>query len=426
MRGELTLSPLFFEKDFIMEEMQSLPRAAVTAKAEKSLRGGHVWVYDTEITALSGAVENGGLVEVYSPKDRYLGTGFYNEHSKIRVRVLSRNKADRIDDAFWARRVRYALDYRRTVMGDDFSVCRLLFGESDGFPGLIVDRFENVLSVQCLSLGIERRKETILAAVVADLRARGERIDAVYERSEAAVRRLEGMEAFAGYHTGEGLGEIPGGQIEITENGIRYRVDFVGGQKTGFFLDQKYNRLAAARLAKCRNVLDCFTYVGTFGLNAAKAGAVHVTSVDISAAALESARVNAALNGLEDRVTYVCADVFDYLRALDESGRRDFDYILLDPPAFTKSSATVKGAERGYKEINTRAMRLLPRGGYLATCSCSHFMTDSLFCHMLHEAAADAGVSLRQIEARQQAPDHPILWNVPQTDYLKFYLFQVV
>jgi len=404
------------------------PAVTITAKAEKSARGGHPWIYGEEITAMDGTPENGGLVDVYTSKRRYIGTGFYNDHSKIRVRIISRNKTDRIDDAFWERRVRYALDYRRTVMGADFDACRLIFGEADSFPGLTVDRFGNVLSVQCLSLGIDVRKDVILRALVNELRRGGAVIDAVYERSDASVRTLEGLEMHCGYWMGEGLGlsEIPGGKAEITENGIRYSVDFAGGQKTGFFLDQKYNRLAAARLAPGRRVLDCFTYVGTFGLNAARAGAAHVTSVDISAAAIESARANARLNGLEDRMTFVCADVFDYLTALSDAGRRDFDYIILDPPAFTKSSSTVKNAQRGYREINARAMKLLPRGGYLATCSCSHFMADSLFCHMLHDAAADAGVSLRQIEARQQSPDHPILWNVPETDYLKFYLFQIV
>ncbi len=409
-----------------MNESSAYPRACVTPKAEKSLRGGHPWVYDTEVVSLDGAPEDGGLAEVYSAKGRYLGTGFYNSHSKIRVRVFSRNKTDRIDDAFWERRVRYAVDYRRTVMGDDFSACRLLFGESDGFPGLTVDRFADVLVVQCLSLGMERRKDGIITALVEYLRSLGETVSAVYERGDTPIRTLEGMEPAVGYRTGPGLGEIPGGKAEITENGIRYLVDFIHGQKTGFFLDQKYNRKAAARLAKGRNVLDCFTYVGTFGLNAARAGAAHVTSVDISAPALEEARVHAEMNGLSDRITYLRADVFEYLTALGESGRHDFDYIILDPPAFTKSAAAVSGAERGYREINRRAMQLLPRGGYLATCSCSSFMTDSLFCRMLHDAAEDAGVSLRQIEARQQAPDHPILWNVPQTDYLKFYLFQVV
>jgi len=404
------------------------PSATVTLKAEKAARAGHPWVYGEEITALDGTPENGGLVDVYSQKHRYLGTGFYNDHSKIRVRIVSRNKTDRIDDAFWTRRVRYALDYRKTVMGADYGACRLIFGEADSFPGLTVDRFENVLSVQCLSLGMEMRKDVILTALVNELRRDGAVIDAVYERNDVAIRKLEGMEEYCGYWMGEGLGlsEIPEGRTSITENGILYNVDFAGGQKTGFFLDQKYNRLAAARLAPGKKVLDCFTYTGTFGLNAAYAGAAHVTSVDISQAAIDAAKEHARINGLTDRMSFVCADVFDYLTELYDKGCRDFDYIILDPPAFTKSSSTVKNAQRGYKEINVKAMRLLPRGGYLATCSCSHFMTDSLFCHMLHDAAADAGVALRQIEARQQAPDHPILWNVPETDYLKFYLFQIV
>ena len=412
-----------------MSDIQSrpYPRVTITPKAEKSARGGHPWVYGTEITGVEGEVQDGCLADVFTQKNRYIGTGFYNSASKLRVRIVTRNANDRPDsDAFWERRVRYAVDYRRTVMGADFNACRLIFGEADGFPGLTVDRFENVLSVQCLSLGIEQRKDVILRALIRTLRALGAAVDAVYEHNDAAIRRLEGMEMYDGYYRGEGLSEIPGGRVSITENGIVYSVDFAGGQKTGFFLDQKYNRLAAARLAPGKRVLDCFTYVGTFALNAARAGAAHVTAVDISRAAIEEAKANAARNGLEDRMDFVCADVFDYLAGLEAAGRRDYDYIILDPPAFPKSNATVKNAERGYREINRLAMKLLPRGGYLATCSCSHFMTDSLFCHMLHDAAEEAGVSLRQIEARQQAPDHPILWNVPETDYLKFYLFQTV
>ena len=403
------------------------PRVTVTPKGEKSARGGHPWVYDTEITALSGDVTDGEPADVYSAKARYLGTGFYNSHSKLRVRIVTRNANDRPDtDAFWERRVRYAVDYRRTVMGADFSACRLIFGEADGFPGLTVDRFASALSVQCLSLGIARRKEVILRALVAYLRELGEEIAAVYECSDSQILRLEGMEPHTGYLTGDGLHELPDGRVDITENGIVYGVDLAGGQKTGFFLDQKYNRLAAARLAPGKRVLDCFTYVGTFALNAARAGAAHVTAVDISQAAIRAARENAERNGLAERMSFVCADVFDYLAALEREGRREFDYIILDPPAFTKSASTVRNAQRGYLEINRTAMRLLPRGGYLATCSCSHFMTDALFCHMLHDAAAEAGVSLRQIEGRRQAPDHPILWNVPETEYLKFYLFQIV
>jgi len=404
------------------------PAVIINAKAEKSARGGHPWVYGEEITDHTGTPENGGLVDVYTQKKRYIGTGFYNDHSKIRVRLISRNANDRMDSAFWARRVRYALDYRHTVMGKDFASCRLIFGEADSFPGLTVDKFENVLSVQCLSLGMEQRKDEILTCLVNELRRDGCTIDAVYERNDAPIRRLEGMEEYCGYWMGENLGlkELPGSRTEITENGIRYIVNFAEGQKTGFFLDQKYNRLAAARLAPGKRVLDCFTYTGTFGLNAAYAGAEHVTSVDISQSAIDAAKEHARMNNLSERMSFVCADVFDYLTALYESGCREFDYIILDPPAFTKSSSTLKNAQRGYKEINSKAMRLLPRGGYLATCSCSHFMTDSLFCHMLHDAAEEVGVSLRQIEARQQSPDHPILWNVPETDYLKFYLFQVV
>ncbi len=411
------------EKELSME--RSYPKATITEKGERSLRGGHPWVFADEVTALEGDCPDGELVDVYSKKQRYLGTGFYNTHSKIRIRLVSRNANDRFDTAFWERRVRYALDYRKTVMGDDFHCCRLIFGEADQFPGLTVDRFEDILSVQILCLGIEKRKDLILSRLVKTLRDMGETITAVYERNDPAIRELEGMTCYTGFYRGEGLEEASG-EVILTENGIRYRVDYVNGQKTGFFLDQKYNRQAAARLAKGRRVLDCFTHTGAFALNCAAAGAAHVTAVDISKDAVEMTRQNAILNGLDDRMSFLCTDVFELLTQMDREKRCDYDYIILDPPAFTKSRSTVKDAIRGYKEINRKAMMLLPRGGYLATCSCSHFMTEPLFKQMLHDAAADASVSLRQIEMRHQSPDHPILWNVPETEYLKFFLFQVV
>ncbi len=420
------------------------PRAAITPKGEKVLRGGHIWVFADEVTSLSATPEDGGLVDIYSEKGKYLGTGFYNSHSKIRIRLLSRNANDRFDAAFWARRLRYALAYRRSVMGEeDFRACRLIFGEADGFPGLTVDRFEHVLVAQVLSLGTERICGTLFPALVRLLREKfAADIDVLYLRNDVAIRELEGMEQMTGYYTAEGLslrseaeetahaeavGEVPG-TVTIKENGILYTVDYREGQKTGFFLDQKYNRRAIRRISEGRTVLDCFTHTGSFGLNAAAGGAAHVTSVDISADALAMAQKNAEQNGLSDRIDYVEADVFDYLRALGEAGRRGspYDFIILDPPAFTKSRDTLRNAIKGYREINAAAMRLLPRGGYLATCSCSHFMTDTYFKQMLHNAAEDAGVSLRQVEARQQAPDHPILWNVPETDYLGFYIFQIV
>ena len=407
---------------------RSYPIATITEKGEKMLRGGHVWVYADEITDLSHAPENGDLVDVRSQKGRYLGTGFYNANSKIRVRIVSKNANDKFDAAFWERKLRWALDYRRTVMGEaDFSCCRLIFGEADAFPGLTVDRFNNILVTQVLSLGIERIKDTLYAILVRLLREEfGQTIDALYERNDVAIRSLEGMEQYTAFWAGEGLATDLDGKTEITENGVRYEVDYVNGQKTGFFLDQKYNRAAIRKIAEGRRVLDCFTHTGSFGLNAAAGGAAHVTSVDISADAIALAKANAVRNSLDDRMDFVCTDVFDLLTEMAEKGKCDYDFIILDPPAFTKSRDTLKNAIKGYKEINHKAMKRLPRGGYLATCSCSHFMTETYFKQMLHNAAEDAGVGLRQIEARQQSPDHPILWNVPETDYLKFFIFQIV
>lgn len=403
--------------------MRTFPKIYITPKGEKALRGGHPWVYSDEITDIDGAVENGGLADVYSAKNRFLGTGFYNDNSKIRVRIISRNANDKFDRAFWGRRIRYALDYRRTVMAEDFRCCRLIFGEADSFPGFTVDRFGDVLVTQVLSLGIEKIKEMLYELLTEALNEMGEPISAIYERSDVKIRELEGMEQFKGFWSGLRT-DLPG-VTEITENGIKYAVDYVNGQKTGFFLDQKYNRMAIRRIARGRTVLDCFTHTGAFALNAAAAGAKLVNAVDISEDAIKMTRKNAELNGFTN-MRFTAANVFDLLTELYKAGNSPYDFIILDPPAFTKSSGTVKNAIRGYKEINLKAMRLLPRGGYLATCSCSHFMTEPLFRQMLHDAAADAEISLRQIEARQQSPDHPILWNVPETDYLKFFIFQVV
>ncbi len=405
---------------------RDFPVFTVTPKAERSLRAGHPWVYGEEITAVEGGYRNGDMVDVVSSKGRYLGTGWVNDHSKIRVRILSRNANDTFDEAFFRRRVRYALDYRKTVMGPaDYRCCRLIFGEADQFPGLTVDRFENVLVTQTLSLGMEQRKEWVFRALVEGLREDGAEIAALYERNDVAIRELEGLRQNKGFYPLEGLRDDLDGHVIITENGLRYDVDYIEGQKTGFFLDQKYNRQAAARLAQGRRVLDCFTHTGAFALNAAAAGAAHVTAVDVSQFALELAAENGRRNGLTN-LDFLCADVFDLLTRMAREKKCDYDYIILDPPAFTKSRATADRAYHGYKEINLKAMRLLPRGGYLATCSCSHFMSDEMFRRMLREAAQDAGVTLRQIEARQQAPDHPILPGVPETDYLKFYLLQVV
>ena len=310
-------------------------------------------------------------------------------------------------------------------MGDDFDCCRLVFGEADSFPGLTVDRFGDILVTQVLSLGTEKIKGILFPLMVKILSEMGVTVKAVYERNDVAIREKEGLSENKGFFALPGLETNLDGKTVITENGIKYNVDYINGQKTGFFLDQKYNRLAAGKIAKGKTVLDCFTHTGAFALNCAKMGAKHVTAVDISKEAIALTEENARLNGLKN-LSFECANVFDLLTKLYEEKNSPYDYIILDPPAFTKSSSSVKNAERGYKEINMKAMKLLPRGGYLATCSCSHFMTDELFKKMLRSAAADAGVSLRQIEARQQSPDHPILWNVPETDYLKFYIFQIV
>lgn len=397
------------------------PKVMITEKSERTVRAGHPWVYAEEVTEKIGTFENGCLVDVYSKKDRFLGTGYYNDNSKILVRIISRNANDKFDDDFYERRVRYAVEYRKTVMGDDFGCSRLIFGEADSFPGLTVDLFGDILVTQTLCLGTDMRKDVIFSALLKVLAENGIKISTIYERNDVAIRELEGMKQYTGFYCGTGSGKT-----EIIENGVKYEIDYAGGQKTGFFLDQKYNRQAVAKIAKGKRVLDCFTHTGAFALNAAKAGAAFVNAVDISADALEIAKHNAALNGLDGNMAFTNANVFDLLTDMAEKRKSDYDFIILDPPAFTKSSGTVKNAIRGYKEINYKAMSLLPRGGYLATCSCSHFMTDELFRKMLADAARDASVSLRQIEARQQSPDHPILWNVRETDYLKFYIFQVV
>ncbi|MBR4658591.1 MAG: class I SAM-dependent rRNA methyltransferase [Clostridia bacterium] len=400
------------------------PIFKVTKKAELSLKNGHPWVYGDEVTGVTKEYRNGDIVDVRGPKDNYLGSGYVNDNSKIRVRVISDNANDRFDEDFYKRRIKYAVDYRRQVMGEDFSNCRLVFGEADRLPGLTVDRFGSVLVTQSLCLGTDMRKHILIPALVEYLRSLGEDIEAVYERNDVGIRALEGMEEYKGFYEAPGLRTDLCGRTEITENGVRYEVDYVNGQKTGFFLDQKYNRLAVKRIASGLHVLDCFTHTGAFALNAAMGGAASVTAVDISASAIELAKANAERNGID--MGFIVADVFDLLTGLSEKHSRDYDFIILDPPAFTKSSSTAQSAYRGYKEINMKAMRLLPRGGYLATCSCSHFMYDDMFRKMLSEAAHDACVTLRQIEARQQAPDHPILPSVRETDYLKFYLFQVV
>ena len=409
-----------------MKQQRPYPVYAVTPKAERSLNAGHPWVYGEEITAAPETEpENGALVDVVSRRGSWLGTGLLSLHSKIRVRILSRNANDRFDQDFWRRRIQYAWAYRKTVMGpEDLDCCRVVFGEADQLPGLTVDRFHDILVTQTMSYGMELRKDVIFPLLVQVLREDGQDIRGVYERNDVPLREREGLTQGKGWYPLPGEEPPAETRTLIRENGVQYEVDFENGQKTGFFLDQKYNRRAAAQIARGKRVLDCFTHTGSFALNAALGGAAHVTAVDVSQAAVDLARANAVRNGLEDRMDFLCADVFDLLPTLE--GKGGYDFIILDPPAFTKSRKTTDNAMRGYKEINYRAMKLLPRGGYLATASCSHFATEEKFIRMLRQAAADAGRQLRQIEARQQAPDHPILWNVEETNYLKFFLFQVI
>ena len=386
-----------------MKAAREYPLVTVTAKGTRWLESGHPWVYDSDVAREpgEGECENGALVDVVSEKGKYLGTGFLSRLSRLRVRIVSRNANDRFDESFWRRRVRYAWDYRKAVMDPQTGCCRLIFGEADAFPGLTVDRFENLLVTQTLSLGMEKIKDTLFPLIVEVLEEDGEKIDGLFERNDVLLREKEGLSQNKGWFALPGK-ETPASPItEICENGVFYRVDG-------------------------KRVLDCFTHTGSFALNAAKGGAEHVTAVDVSESAVEMARANAARNGLTDRMDFLAADVFDLLPQLEATHEKPYDFIILDPPAFTKSRRTANNAEKGYKEINLRAMRLLPRGGYLATASCSHFMPSERFERMLRSAAADAGVELRQIEVRAQSSDHPILWNVPETDYLKFYLFQVV
>lgn len=361
-----------------MKSKRIYPAFTISKKGEMSLKNGHPWVYCDELRNEPEGLKNGELCDVFSEKGSYLGTGFLSLNSKIRIRILSDNANENFSENFFRRRIRYAIDYRKTVMGDDFSACRLIFGEADGMPGLTIDKYGDILVSQVLSYGMDMIKDMIFRLLVEELEKDGVKVSGIMERNDVAIRKLEGLEQYKGWYRAEFLPEPPSNITEITENGIRYEVDVENGQKTGFFLDQKYNRLAVSKIAKGKKVLDCFTHTGSFALNAAMGGARHVTAVDVSQFAVDTARENAERNGLTDRMDFLCADVFDLLPKLLEE-KSDYDMIILDPPAFTKSRKTVGSAERGYKEINYRAMRLLPRGGYLATCSCSHFMENRLF-----------------------------------------------
>lgn len=383
----------------------------------RTLKGGGAWVYDNEIESISGSYENGGLVTVEDFDGYFLGTGFINDNSTIRVRVMSRVRGQEIDEAFIEQRVRDAVAYRAKVT--DMSSCRLVFGEADFLPGIVIDKFSDILVVQSLALGIDRFKHLILEKCKQVLAEYDMPVRGIYERSDAKVRTQEGMERIKGF-----IGEEFDPKVEIIENGVRYYVDVAEGQKTGFFLDQKYNRLAIQRLCKGAKVLDCFTHTGSFALNAGIAGAASVLGVDASELAVEQARENARLNHLENTVTFQCADVFELLPQL-EASQEKYDVVILDPPAFTKSRNSVKNATKGYREINMRGLKLVKDGGYLATCSCSHFMTPELFTETIAQAARSVHKRVRQVEYRTQAPDHPILWAAEESYYLKFYIFQV-
>lgn len=397
-----------------------MSEAIVTLKKGEGrmLKSGGLWIFDNEIASILGSFEDGDIVAVHDFDGYGLGKGFINRNSKIRVRMMTRNRHQEIDEAFLKMRVQEAWDYRKKV--SDTGSCRVIFGEADFLPGLVVDKFSDVLVVQSLALGIDRLKDQIVELLKEVLAADGIKIRGVYERSDAKVRRQEGMELYKGF-----IGEPFDTNVEIEENGVRYMVDVKDGQKTGFFLDQKYNRKAIQHLCKDAKVLDCFTHTGSFALNAGYGGAKEVTGVDASELAVEQAILNSKLNGMEDRVKFICRDVFELLPELEEKGEK-FDVVILDPPAFTKSRNSVKNAVKGYREINLRAMKLVRDGGFLATCSCSHFMTYELFTQTIHQAARNVHKRLRQVEYRTQAPDHPILWAAEESYYLKFYIFQVV
>lgn len=382
------------------------------------LKSGGAWIFDNEISRVEGAFLNGGIVEVHDFDGYPLGKGYINQNSKIRVRILTRDVNETIDSAFFKKRLQAAWDYRKKTV--DTSSCRIVFGEADFLPGITIDKYEDVLVVESLTLGIDRYKDEIVDLLKEILKADGIHIRGVYERSDAKERTKEGLERIKGF-----IGEPFDTNVQIVENGVRYTVDVKDGQKTGFFLDQKYNRRAIQPIAKgADEVLDCFTHTGSFALNAAYAGAGHVLGVDASASACEMARHNAALNGFTN-VEFQTADVLELLPKLLSEGKQ-YDLVILDPPAFAKSRANVRNATKGYREINREGMKLVKNGGFLATCSCSHFMTRELFEHMLRNAARDAHVQLRQVECRTQSPDHPILWTSEESFYLKFYIFQVI
>ncbi len=404
-----------------MKNEREYAQVIITKKGERWQESSHPWVYESDIQEIKGEYENGDIVDVLSQKGKYIGSGIISENSKIRVRIFSRDHTSVYDRDFWKRRIEYAWNFRRSAVGDQLDCCRVIFGESDQFPGLTVDRFNDILVIQTLTYGMEKRKDVLFPLLVEVLEEDGQKISGIYERNDVAIRKLEGLEEYKGWYELKDR-KIPDiTETIICENGIKYYVDFISGQKTGFFLDQKRNRELAGKLAKGKKVLDCFTHTGSFALNCAKAGAKEVTAVDISEKAIEQTKRNAELNSLTLKT--VTADVFEYL---DQVKKKEYEMIILDPPAFTKNRKTVNNAYNGYLEINMKAIRLLSRGGYLATCSCSHFMPHELFEKMLKEASVRTGYQLKLISVTQQCGDHPIMLNVPETDYLKFYLLQVI
>ena len=384
----------------------------------RTIKSGGLWIYDNEIATITGTFKNGDIVIVHDFDGYPMGRGFINTNSKIRIRMMTRNENQEIDREFLKMRVRDAWEYRKKTV--DISSCRVIFGEADFLPGMVIDKFSDVLVVQSLALGIDKLKMIIIEELKSAMAEDGITIRGVYERSDAKVRLQEGMERVKGF-----IGEPFDTKVQIVENGVKYIVDIEDGQKTGFFLDQKYNRLAIQRLCKDAKVLDCFTHTGSFALNAGIAGAKSVTGVDASQLAVDQATENAELNGLEKSVKFICEDVFELLPKLEAEGEK-YDVVILDPPAFTKSKNSIKNAVKGYREINLRGMKLVKDGGYLATCSCSHFMSYELFTQTIGQAARNVHKRLRQVEYRTQAADHPILWSADESYYLKFYIFQVI
>lgn len=422
-----------------MKQARPYPRIVVTRKAARSLKAGHPWVFEGEVLEAEPCA-NGSVVDVFEENGTWQGAGLLSQESKIRVRIVTRNANDRVDEAFWARRVAWAWEHRKVAMGGralpdcepDTNACRVVFSEADGMPGLILDRYEHVLVAQVGTVGMELLRPAIYPLLLQTLQADGQDVRCIYERNDSPARAKEGLPQYKGWWDGEAAEVSESARIKVVENGLVFDLDIENSQKTGFFLDQKYNRRAVRQIAGGRRVLDCFCHVGPFGLNAAAGGADFVRCVDVSQTAIDLAAENARLNGLDDRMDFTCANVLEYLPELRQDRARlreqggPFDLIVLDPPAFTKSRGTIKHAAKGYREINYEAMRLLPRGGYLATCSCSHFMTRNLLAEAIADAAHQANVQLKQVEERQQAPDHPILWGVPESHYLDFFVFQVV